>query len=153
MAFSLRVFFLLCGIGGVFGVCPVGWTLFEPNCYIYQNVSKSFGDAETACTALDPEAYLVSISSDAENTEVKDLITSTDPWIGLNDTATEGTFVWTVPPNYSLLYVPEGLPEIPDEVEDCVYIKQTDGRWHAADCTMLKPYVCKRPDPNPARQE
>ncbi|XP_072771714.1 lectin BRA-3-like isoform X2 [Nerophis lumbriciformis] len=151
MAFSLRVFFLLCGIGGVFGECPANWTEFEPNCYIYQNVPKSFEEAKTACTALDPAAYLVSISIDEENTKVKDLITSADPWIGLKYTATGGTFVWTVGSTTDPLL--SFADELPNGKEDCVYIKQTDGRWHAADCTMLKPYVCKRPDPNPARQE
>ncbi|XP_072771712.1 snaclec anticoagulant protein subunit B-like [Nerophis lumbriciformis] len=153
MAFSLRVFFLLCGIGGVFGKCPDDWTEYEQNCYIYQNDPKSFQDAETACIAHDPAAYLVSIATPAENTEVKNLITSADPWIALNDIATDGTFVWTVPPNHPLLSFANGLPGIPNDEEDCVYIAQTGGMWHAANCTLPKPYVCKTPDPNPAIQK
>ncbi|XP_061884775.1 alpha-N-acetylgalactosamine-specific lectin-like [Entelurus aequoreus] len=147
MAFSLRVFILLCGIGGVFGVCPGGWTLFESNCYIYQNELKSFEDAEATCTALDPEAYLVSIDRVEANTEVKNLITGTDPWIGLSDIATEGTFVWTVPLTPAIQNFADGQPDSTIDNEDCVYIAQTDGKWHAADCNLLKPYVCKRLDP------
>nr|XP_061839307.1 lectin BRA-3-like [Nerophis lumbriciformis]XP_061839308.1 lectin BRA-3-like [Nerophis lumbriciformis]XP_061839309.1 lectin BRA-3-like [Nerophis lumbriciformis]XP_061839310.1 lectin BRA-3-like [Nerophis lumbriciformis]XP_061839311.1 lectin BRA-3-like [Nerophis lumbriciformis] len=146
MAFSHRVFFLLCGIGGVFGGCPNLWTQFGPNCYIYQNVLKSFEDAETACIALDPAAYLVSISTDDENTEVTNLITSADPWIGLNDIATDGTFVWTDGSTlYPLLPFADTLPQFPNGKKDCVYIAQTDGKWYADDCTKPKPYVCKRP--------
>nr|XP_061839314.1 lectin BRA-3-like [Nerophis lumbriciformis] len=146
MAFSHRVFFLLCGIGGVFGVCPAGWTLFEKNCYIYQNVLKSFDDVETACVALDPAAHLVSISTPAENTIVKDLIAAADPWIALNDIATDGTFVWTVgPTTYPLISAANGLPQFPNGKNDYVYIAQTDGKWYADDSTKLRPYVCKRP--------
>nr|XP_061839312.1 lectin BRA-3-like [Nerophis lumbriciformis] len=150
MAFSHRVFFLLCGIGGVFGVCPAGWTPFEKNCYIYQKVLKSFQDAETACITLDPAAYLVSIATAAENTEVKVLITSADPWIGLNDIATDGTFVWTVSPNHPLLSFVDKLPQFPNGQKDYAYIAQADGMWYADDSTKLRPYVCKRPDPKSA---
>ncbi|XP_061885361.1 alpha-N-acetylgalactosamine-specific lectin-like [Entelurus aequoreus] len=145
MAFSLRVFILLCGIGGVFGVCPLGWTLFDSNCYIYQNVPKTFQAAEAACTALHPSAHLVSIYTVEENNQVKNLITVADPWIGLNDTATDGCFVWTVGQTVALLPFADQLPQIPNGMQECVYIAQTDGKWHADTCNVLKPYVCKRP--------
>lgn len=77
------------------GAFPGAIMGFERHLYLQYLQNLAWTDAETKCT--DVGGHLVALSSDAERDAVNALIgTGThDTWIGMNDRATEGTYVWT----------------------------------------------------------
>nr|XP_057907617.1 galactose-specific lectin nattectin-like [Doryrhamphus excisus] len=160
MAFGLRVFFLLCGISGLLtgarswpGTknkgrnCPEGWTLFEDRCYIYQNETRTYVDAERACNNL--SGNLVSIRNDLENTLTVELIREAEgvillTWIGLHDALEEGDFVWTDGSNSNFRNFAIGQPDGFVGNENCVQIRPSDELWNDTSCTEENPSVCVR---------
>ena len=55
---------------------------------------KSWADAEEACHWLGSDVHLASITSKEQQAAVTHLTDGTAAWIGLNDIAEEGSFVW-----------------------------------------------------------
>ncbi|XP_061787428.1 CD209 antigen-like protein D [Nerophis lumbriciformis] len=122
MAFSLRVFFLLCGISGVFGSCRSGWTLRNNECYIFEPSQVSYQDAKRNCETLG--AQLVTINTARHNytlNEIRDANADAivDTWIELTSQGCGSSAV-------------------------CAYIKDPapDGACSTANCNVRKPYVC-----------
>ncbi|XP_061738540.1 snaclec stejaggregin-A subunit alpha-like [Nerophis ophidion] len=151
MAFTHGVFFLLCGITGVFGICPSGWDQYESKCYKYEAGPDTFDAAELECTDLVDEAHLVSISNASEYTFVLSLISaavgkmSTNTWIGLLDPTTVGPYVWTDQTNFAFMNFAPGQPSGPRGTEDCVYIEGSNDLWYDNDCTVQNSFVCEGP--------
>ncbi|XP_048579859.1 uncharacterized protein LOC5521691 isoform X2 [Nematostella vectensis] len=72
-------------------------------------------------------------------------------WIGLNDRAIEGTYVWEgdntkLGQNYSHWY--SGEPNDHASVEDCIsmYSGSLGGFWNDDYCDTLRAYVCEKPN-------
>merc|ERR1711928_274045 len=63
-------------------------------CYILRSGQTSWSDASALCRSNGDDRLAV-ITSANQNTAVQGLIGSTNAYIGLSDTATEGTFLWT----------------------------------------------------------
>ncbi|XP_072768621.1 perlucin-like protein [Nerophis lumbriciformis] len=125
MAFSLRVFFLVCGISGVFGCLP-GWKPSNSECYIFEPIPVSHQDAKRNCETLG--AQLVTIIDPAKVDFVVDLIKNAtanasnpvDTWIDLNS-------------------------QVCGSSVECAYIEFPDGACNTAKCDVNKPYVCVKP--------
>ncbi|XP_077463242.1 galactose-specific lectin nattectin-like [Stigmatopora argus] len=106
MAFTLHSLFLLCGISalltGVFAVrkqhfkedkncgsgCPQGWTQLGSRCFIYQDASLPFVDADNVCRILG--GNLASVHSALEYSVVLELAkaasqSTRDIWLGLHE--------------------------------------------------------------------
>nr|XP_061786716.1 dromaiocalcin-2-like [Nerophis lumbriciformis] len=123
MAFSLRVFFLLCGISGVFGCLP-GWKPCNRECYIFEPNQVSYQDAKDNCTKT-IGARLVTISTTARHNcvlnEIKNANANAivDTWIDLNSQGCGSSAV-------------------------CAYIEDPApaGACSTANCNANKPYVC-----------
>ncbi|XP_061825986.1 snaclec B1-like [Nerophis lumbriciformis] len=97
MVLAVGVFFLLCGISGLFTEarpwghlhkydlkCPEGWTQLEDHCYIFQAENRTYADAESTCNLLG--GHLASIHSELENELVIELVREACAdyaWIGL----------------------------------------------------------------------
>ncbi|XP_061828643.1 type-2 ice-structuring protein-like [Nerophis lumbriciformis] len=152
MAFSLRVFFLLCGISGLMTgawsrpskevCCPEGWTQLDDHCYIFQADERMFLDAESVCNILG--GNLASITSAVKNAVVQDLVNDGDAdtaWIGLSDAIDAGTFIWTDGKPFGFSDFPSVLP-----TDVCVVIDAdaTTESWEGEACDSLEPYVCIR---------
>ncbi|XP_061886157.1 snaclec salmorin subunit A-like [Entelurus aequoreus] len=156
MASCLGVFFLLCGISGVFGACPPDWEEEQDRCYMYKVGPNTFDGAEQVCIAALTGAHLVAINNVAEQTFVAAFIkevagdASTHTWIGLHDSETDGSFAWT---NVGTILVYEnfasGQPSGPKGIEDCVYIDGSNDQWYDNDCNVMNPFVCEGPVPEP----
>jgi hypothetical protein len=92
------------------------------------------------------EGHLVTISSAAENTFVRDLVALVTPdaaWLGLTDQQIEGTFRWvTGEPLVFENWFP-GEPNNFNNVEDCVEIdiSLSDGKWNDLDCVSSRIFV------------
>jgi hypothetical protein len=133
--------------------------------YVYYDDLKTWTDAEASCVSKG--GHLASIASDAENQMVYQKIISTltcdgmwrAVWLGMNDLASQGTYVWTdkSPATYfkwnslspSRTY--QGRPEncvvmftctAPQYMTNGVVLQQ----WNDASCTLEQyPYICEFP--------
>uniref|UniRef100_A0A3Q2Z1Q6 Snaclec echicetin subunit beta-like n=1 Tax=Hippocampus comes TaxID=109280 RepID=A0A3Q2Z1Q6_HIPCM len=158
MAFTLRLLFLLCGISGLLtgawswsfqniqakdNNCPKGWTRLDCFCYIFQRDPRNFADAESVCNIL--EGNLVSIHSFLENAFVRELAAAggnvDQIWIGLTDALMPTDYIWTdgTINNFENFIAPP-----PDNDNDCVELRQSDGQWRTDECTEEEQYVCIR---------
>jgi hypothetical protein len=75
--------------------CAPGWTFYGSHCYAATSGSSDLNKARMEATLAG--GYLTSIGSAAENNFVWTTFVSLPGnsfWIGLNDIASEGTFVW-----------------------------------------------------------
>ena len=80
---------------------------------------------------------LVKIESEEENTFVNSLTGGEDVWIGLNDKAVEGTYVWsdgTALGSYEPWVSGQPDPANSDK-QDCVKIKGTTADWNDVSCS------------------
>ncbi|XP_038046213.1 lymphocyte antigen 75-like [Patiria miniata] len=121
------------------------WDLHKNYCYEIVLTYEKWADADTKCKALGAE--LVSIHSDDEQSfmSVRISVMNQRVWMGLNDQATEGTFVWTDSTNfdYNNWADPNAIGS-----EDCVSMEghtTSYGLWKARNCDELNYYACKKP--------
>ncbi|XP_054631829.1 alpha-N-acetylgalactosamine-specific lectin-like [Dunckerocampus dactyliophorus] len=151
MAFSVRVFFLLCGVSGLLTgawswdrkgkdeCCPKDWTRLDDHCYIVYDDARTFADAESICNILG--GNLASVSSALKNAVIYELVQAeglSDAWIGLHDAIEDGDFIWTDGKPLDFENFEGGAP---DGMGDCVHIS-TRGEWFDIDCTTEEAYVC-----------
>ena len=126
--------------------CEFGWTFADDTCF------KLFGDgilgqplgwtdAEEACQAMGSQTHLASVTSEEQQRAVVHLASGIT-WIGLNDYAEEGNFVWSddEPLEYSSWAASE-----PNDSGDGVFIF-IDDYWHDTDAGNdgLHPYICAK---------
>ncbi|XP_054646252.1 ladderlectin-like [Dunckerocampus dactyliophorus] len=151
MAFSPRVFVLLCGISGLLTgawakpsknralCCPKGWDQFNDRCYIFQDEARTFTDAERICNLLG--GNLASISDELENAVVYHLVEEADAnqaWIGLHDNIEEEDFMWLDGTKFEFENFANGEPG----GDMCVVIEADGGEWVGESCDSEEPYVC-----------
>ena len=116
----------------------------DGRCYMAFETSVGWLRARMICVTLG--GHLVQIEDAAENDIIYSMI-SGDTWIGLNDDAVEGTWIWDlgelgeVPMTFSHW---EGGDE-PDG-GDCVRMRG-DGTWEDRSCDEGNRYICERPPP------
>jgi hypothetical protein len=70
--------------------CPGGWNLFEGHCYLAVTTKATWVNAEKVCN--NKGGHLASVHSAAENTFIRNLISSGSQWIGGTDAAVEVGF-------------------------------------------------------------
>ncbi|XP_077369793.1 type-2 ice-structuring protein-like [Festucalex cinctus] len=157
MAFALRSLLLLCGISGLLtGVwssdvtvkvpcCSEGWTRLNDRCFYVVDQLRDFQDAEDTCEALG--GNLASILSAVEHAVVLALVDAEVgddqiAWIGYNDRAVSGTYVWT--DGSSTAGNPVFFETGGTTPEDCTVTNDgTDTEfWDDEDCTSTVPFVC-----------
>ncbi|KAM7411148.1 hypothetical protein PAMA_021230 [Pampus argenteus] len=78
--------------------CPPGWTRLGSRCFIFRNIKKCMGDAESVCLSLG--GNLASIHSAEEHKLLRELINKVSgsysrTWIGCHDGVKEGMWMWT----------------------------------------------------------
>ena len=120
--------------------CKAGWQLFSGSCYKHFNLEKTWQDANKTCNAEDAE--LMSIHTEAENNFLRSIVTKYWSWIGFNDIAKEGKFVWSngSPRNYTKWA--SGEPNDYAGREDCTAVAG-NGEWNDKACTYQKPFTCR----------
>ena len=64
-------------------------------------------------------------------------------WIGLNEIANEGTWLWTDSTPFKFNAWRKDQPGNHGSDEDCASIYR-DRTWHDVNCRVLMPSVCKR---------
>ena len=96
---------------------------------LYVEVTQA--DADQRCAALG--AHLATIGGQAEMDFIQSFTQGLELWIGLDDTATEGTFVWQTGEPLTYEYWEPGEPGAADTAENCVY-KHMLGEWDDWEC-------------------
>ena len=123
---SLRLAFLMAGVTLVGAkqaeAVPMQWEVASGgNGHYYEYVSETSNwfDAVAAAeqqTFMDTNGYLATITSQAEQDFVLDLITGdpagTNSWGGGNDTETEGVWKWVTGPEADTVFWQSGIGEI-----------------------------------------
>lgn len=66
----------------------------DGSCLVHVKTPATYAVAKTGCTALGMAAHLALLKNAALDTFAESFIGTTDTWIGANDLATEGTFLW-----------------------------------------------------------
>ncbi|CAG5125361.1 unnamed protein product, partial [Candidula unifasciata] len=126
--------------------CPVGFISFPElnTCVRLFSTPKSWTDAEAVCERF--SGHLAKIVNSYINTYINSLIYAQKSiyWIGLNDRANEGKFVWlneTVQTNFTNWDV---LPNNGGGNENCVAIDGNKNfKWDDGDCGLLNRFVCQ----------
>ena len=124
------------------------------HCYIDADFTSYSNKTWDAAQALCVSAYgghLVTITSQAEFSFVYNNVMpgswdaySTAPrWIGLNDKAVEGTFVWVTGEPVLVTAWESGEPNNSGGNEDCVEMKWSGGGWNDLDCSKTRPFICE----------
>ena len=131
------------GSASVAPACPEPFTSYQGLCLFFSSIRLNWFEAKSACSVYGGK--LVEIESDAKQTAVTDARSSAgitgEFWIGLNDLATEGSFVWasTGEPAVIANWV-EGQPNNWLN-QDCVMV---DGnQWVDDPCTNTGHFVCE----------
>ncbi|XP_072044380.1 echinoidin-like [Amphiura filiformis] len=163
--------------GGTVQSCPPLWTRFNDNCYQFFGAATTWADAEAHCNGFftqKTQAHLISIHSKAESDFVYKLwhdsliessqyVCTISPnnygltpansiYLGLNDMAVEGDYVWTDGSTFDYSEWGPGEPSNGGSSpgEDCTHwMDKTIGHnskpWNDLRCdyTTLFSYVCK----------
>ncbi|MCB9235050.1 MAG: HYR domain-containing protein [Bacteroidia bacterium] len=123
---------------------PSGYLQYNGHYYLYVQTNMRWTNASTA--AENAGGYLVSIGNSAENSFIQSIISSS-VWIGANDTAVEGTFVWTN--GDPLVYTSWAAGEPNNNLGDEHYTEfRTDGTWNDLYIGAQRHYVIEF-DSNP----
>jgi cysteine-rich repeat protein len=129
-------------------------SIYQDHCYVLEASALGWAEAEAGCQAMN--ARLVSTTSAGEDDFVASLADGSGVgtvWIGLGDSAAEGTYVWTDGSPYSYSNWATGEPSDafnppgdPDP-NDCVWLQSTPGpdygQWYDDPCDGLYAYVCE----------
>ena len=128
-------------------ICSCKVAMFGGNEYRFCANTLNYANASAACQAAG--YHLVSIGSAAEDSFVHSnavAVANVKWWIGLNDIAVEGTFVWT--DGTPLIYT-NWEPGEPNNAgnEDCGQINRFNPKntWNDEPCNQALPYVCEKP--------
>ncbi|XP_055520114.1 asialoglycoprotein receptor 2-like [Leucoraja erinacea] len=91
------------------------------------------------------KAKLLVINSNLEQTYIVQNMDSSS-WIGLHDTAVEGTWRWVDGTHYDLNVKFWGETQ-PDQQrdEDCA-LMHPDGTWHDWPCSSTHFFICEKPE-------
>lgn len=127
--------------------CP-GCAVATYGTHVYHFCSTVTWDAaRTACAANG--LHLVRIDDEAENTWLASTGLTRGPgpwWIGYNDLAVEGDWVWDGPdPTTSYTNWGDGEPNDYDLGEDCGELGFSGNLWNDNACTSLRVYICEYP--------
>jgi CD209 antigen len=107
--------------------------------YRRETDDASFDDAKDNCEA--EGGYLVVISDLKENSYAIS-IAGSNTWIGLNDIASEGNFVWVTDSASSYTnWLPPSEPNAGTD-EDCTEFRSS-GEWNDEVCANTQDYVCE----------
>ncbi|XP_064100675.1 echinoidin-like, partial [Macrobrachium nipponense] len=123
-------------------VCPKGWTRFADSCYLISTVKGNWDSGNKYCKSI--SGSYVTISSLSEQTFVKSQLTDST-WIGYNDLAKEGTFVWASGETSTFKAFNSGEPNNGYiTAENCVEMRKSASYlWNDEGCSTSNYYACE----------
>uniref|UniRef100_A0A914CGA8 C-type lectin domain-containing protein n=1 Tax=Acrobeloides nanus TaxID=290746 RepID=A0A914CGA8_9BILA len=123
--------------------CDKGWRLYDQQCWWFDHNPKTWSDALNTCIGLG--GILPTILNNKTEYDYYFNINQFTAWIGLNDIASLGNWVWAQPNGNSLSLSGftnwgTGMP-VNDSNRQCVTDSQVD-KWQAQNCSSLQFYGC-----------
>jgi hypothetical protein len=132
--------------------CAPGYVTRVPglsSLYREVTVGRQWAEAELDCES--DGGHLIVIDDAAENDWMKSIAersvtdsrsTNQLSWLGIGDSATEGTFEWVTGASLSLALWADTEPNSLYDDEDCVEIRAS-GSWNDDRCDAALTYVCE----------
>ncbi|XP_059154442.1 hepatic lectin-like [Physella acuta] len=127
-----------------------GAKVVDGKCYLLVLTSLKWGEAKQACE--DIGGTLATVASDALISDISTAFNFFENgyWIGLNDIATEGTYVWTedgsTASGISSLWGEDRPVTSPDNEFDCIYVDETN-KFLDVQCGVVSTYyLCVEPN-------
>jgi len=120
--------------------CPRYWVKAGSHCYHMSDDSMDWWQAKLYCEQR--SGYLAEIRDSSKQNHVRGFSKGQRPWIGLNDIAREGHYVWDHSGNGVHMYSREPNSWGKDNDEDCVHLAH-NGKWNDRACTSVKPALCQ----------
>ena len=102
----------------------------------------NYKDAETECERA--SGKLASVHSSEENTFIFESLTKEVSWLGGNDMAVEGTWIWTDNTQWSYSNWARSEPNNYGGFEHCLVIGRYDEKWNDHPCGIVHEAICKR---------
>ena len=122
--------------------------------FVLVQSGMNFANAEAHCASNYGSGHLATIESEAENQAVLGVCrTIGSCWIGLTDSAVEGSWAWTEGTAVTYTNWSPGEPNNNDGGSDCIVIYGTwqalspagNGKWDDRPCGEGKYFVCSYP--------
>lgn len=128
--------------------CPCDFRLFGGHAYQFCQDTRSWDSARDVCVGRG--YHLVTIDGTAENDFVRDesraLRADRDWWLGYNDIAAEGDFVWVETGADGPFVAWRGTEPNGGRSENCAeMVRDSPGGWNDDDCGGSNRYVCEAP--------
>ncbi|XP_059154441.1 lectin BRA-3-like [Physella acuta] len=126
-----------------------GAKVVDGNCYLLVRTAVKWGEAKKACE--DIGGTLATVSSETLMSDIRSAFNFYEMsyWIGLNDIATEGTYVWTedgsTASGISGLWGEDRPVTEPGNEFDCIYVDETDKYLDLQCGTVATYYLCMEP--------
>lgn len=122
--------------------CPSGYLITGGGCYRVITTAKTRANALTDCQS--DGGSLAKIDSSGENSTVYSLMTA-DSWIGANDIASEGAWVWADGSALAYNNWNTGEPNDAGGTQDCgvIYFSTAPQKWDDDNCALTKQAICE----------
>lgn len=130
------------------------WTIDAMTNHAYLTIAgrgrEDNAGARAACAALPGAPHLVTITDQAEQTLVDAITGATQAYIGLDDIAAEGTYVWADGAPFAFEAWGPGEPDgAAAPTDDCAAIVE-DGTWSDRSCGSFSiSFICELDPPAP----
>uniref|UniRef100_A0A3B5R8K8 C-type lectin domain-containing protein n=1 Tax=Xiphophorus maculatus TaxID=8083 RepID=A0A3B5R8K8_XIPMA len=125
-------------------ICPAGWMMFNSSCYFLSTSSGSWNKAREDCRNRGGD--LVVINDDDEQNFLSTIINK-EPWIGLNDIETEGSWKWVddtpLTKHWAKKQPDNGGGDPQWGEEDCAQIL-TYKLWNDCKCSSSMQWICEK---------
>jgi len=142
---------------GSAATCPTGYTKDSDGtkCFIRRTGQSGWADGQSKCKS-EGDTQLATIKSSSQNSAVQSTLSSNKAYIGLSDTATEGTFVWVDGSDWSsygnwISNQPASTVTDASEKQDCAVINVSGGnagKWQHIGCDKASAddydFVCEK---------
>ncbi|MFN0249804.1 MAG: C-type lectin domain-containing protein [Kofleriaceae bacterium] len=127
-------------------LCPSSYAAVAggPTNRVYRaiNVPATWGAQRTACAADGANAYLAIPDDAAELMAIDTLVNVGDYWIGVNDVATEGTYLNVKDEVQAFLPWDADQPNNTNN-SDCVEVDENNQMWNDTMCGTAQPAICE----------
>ncbi|XP_048579857.1 uncharacterized protein LOC5521688 isoform X1 [Nematostella vectensis] len=134
-------------------LCPVNWVTIGDSCFEFNThpaQELTWSQAQDSCR-LNSGADLASVRTIDEQNAILSQLTdfgARNVWIGFNDIATEGVFVWS---DRTKVDYTNWSPREPGsgtlaDSKDCVVLEagSQNGTWSSTPCALKTTYLCRR---------
>ncbi|XP_078282799.1 CD209 antigen-like protein C [Rhinoraja longicauda] len=120
------------------------WKFFNQRLYYFSSNDETWDEALKICAAMNSK--LVVINSNEEQDYIR-YNTNVATWIGLHDSAVEGTWRWVDGTNYNtnVKFWRDDQPNGNKDLEEDCAVVSKDGLWHDWPCSSKHAIICEKP--------